>query len=818
MVDKITNPPSQKDLIDKVNELVDDKQDVLTSENAGTDISITAGTQDVLLSGVSPLALTNALGLNYIKALGATEQSSTPTPDNPVDIVCNNGVLKVHNKRVLPLEYQAVEYLESTGTQYINTGVQLDDTMTIRIKYDYLRAGFVFGSRASNIYRYSGITNESRGNYNIRYGNALIYTQETIPSGTVDVVISPNSVVLNGETVSTTAYGNSFYAGNCFLFTTNNSGRPQTGEYAVNRIRRFTIDNVIDLIPCRRKSDNVLGMYDLVNNTFLTNAGTGDFIAGADVADTEIYADGTQETVNITNGGTANAEMLLKVGNNQDNQELLTGNITRNVGIKVLDGTEDWIKTASSRKYCSLSKTEFPNAITTSSNVICSHAVGTGYDTQGYCYLGNSYFNFNYLNATDDLDDFKEFLATQYANGTPVIVVYPLATSTTETVTGQSLTASGNCTVTATGSLNNLELEANYKSETGALLISFSNTTGYATESYVTAAVSGKQDSLVSGTNIKTINNQSILGSGNIDIQGGGSSYTAGDGIDITNNVISVTSAISTGAALGATAIQPSALNGYATQAWVGQQGYITGITSSDVTTALGYTPYNSSNPNGYITSSALTPYVLSADLAIVATSGSYNDLSDKPTIPSAVTEATVSGWGFTKNTGTVTSVNNVSPVNGNVTLSIPTVPTNISAFTNDSGYITNSALTPYALSADLASVATSGSYNDLSDKPTIPAAQVNSDWNATSGVAQILNKPTIPTVNNATLTIQKNGTNVATFTANASSNVTANISVPNTVSSVSSSSTNADAVGAKLFYDTVGDIETALHTINSGS
>lgn len=36
-----------------------------------------------------------------------------------------------------------------------------------------------------------------------------------------------------------------------------------------------------------------------------------------------------------------------------------------------------------------------------------------------------------------------------------------------------------------------------------------------------------------------------------------------------------------------------------------------------------------------------------------VATSGSYNDLNDKPTIPSAVTESTVSGWGFTKNTGT---------------------------------------------------------------------------------------------------------------------------------------------------------------------
>ena len=57
--------------------------------------------------------------------------------------------------------------------------------------------------------------------------------------------------------------------------------------------------------------------------------------------------------------------------------------------------------------------------------------------------------------------------------------------------------------------------------------------------------------------------------------------------------------------------------------------------------------------------------------------------------------------------------------------------------------------------SADLATVATTGDYGDL------------------------LNAPTIPTVNNAALTIQKNGTDVATFTANASSNVTANLAIP---------------------------------------
>lgn len=49
----------------------------------------------------------------------------------------------------------------------------------------------------------------------------------------------------------------------------------------------------------------------------------------------------------------------------------------------------------------------------------------------------------------------------------------------------------------------------------------------------------------------------------------------------------------------------------------------------------------------------------------------------------------------------------------------------------------------------NLAPVATSGSYNDLTDKPSAPEIpdQVNADWNATSGVAQILNKPNLATV-----------------------------------------------------------------------
>lgn len=71
---------------------------------------------------------------------------------------------------------------------------------------------------------------------------------------------------------------------------------------------------------------------------------------------------------------------------------------------------------------------------------------------------------------------------------------------------------------------------------------------------------------------------------------------------------------------------------------------------------------------------------------------------------------------------------------------------------------------------SDLKTVAFSGSYNDLTNKPTLATVATSGSYNDLS------NKPTIPTVNNGTLTIQKNGTNVQTFSANQSGNATANI------------------------------------------
>ena len=94
----------------------------------------------------------------------------------------------------------------------------------------------------------------------------------------------------------------------------------------------------------------------------------------------------------------------------------------------------------------------------------------------------------------------------------------------------------------------------------------------------------------------------------------------------------------------------------------------------------------------------------------------------------------------------------------------------------------TDNLLSVKADSSSLATVATSGSYNDLLNKPTIPAAQVNSDWNASSGVAQILNKPTIPT---AVKWVDRQYTGLSASTSDyytkLADNVYTDLNIPNT-------------------------------------
>lgn len=165
-------------------------------------------------------------------------------------------------------------------------------------------------------------------------------------------------------------------------------------------------------------------------------------------------------------GGTATAEMLLKVGDYQDVQSIIDGAITRNVGVKVLDGTENWQNISN---YINISKEDLGSNSTVmpsnTTNIICSHfETKTGAFVDGIG-IGGSYVNFKYDSLFTTVAQFKQLLADQYAAGTPVTVLYPLATPTTESVAGQTLqvTDGDNVLEITQASLNNLELECKYK-------------------------------------------------------------------------------------------------------------------------------------------------------------------------------------------------------------------------------------------------------------------------------------------------------------------------------------------------------------------
>ena len=143
---------------------------------------------------------------------------------------------------------------------------------------------------------------------------------------------------------------------------------------------------------------------------------------------------------------------------------------------------------------------------------------------------------------------------------------------------------------------------------------------------------------------------------------------------------------------------------------------------------------------------------VKASDLATVATSGSYNDLSDKPTIPSAYTLPTASSavmGGVKIGSNISVSSGTISITKSNVTSALGyTPPTSDTVYNNattstaglmsasdkvklnsiaaNANNYTHPSTHPASMITGLASVATSGSYSDLSNKPTIPVVPTN--------------------------------------------------------------------------------------------
>ena len=202
-------------------------------------------------------------------------------------------LLMMQSFNLLPKAYRQIEYLESTGTQYFWTDVNVQDGLTVESIQTFGQGSdsYLFGGAANQQNERSCFNgcykNKLQGAYPINY-----YNSETTLE--YDTIYRIKTTHING---SVTAYVN----GSPWWSLTRTGTVPETGAKCVCFGARASDGNVLsgrylyigkvytikvtkgnillaDYIPCIRISDSKPGMYDTVSKTFYTNAGTGEFL------------------------------------------------------------------------------------------------------------------------------------------------------------------------------------------------------------------------------------------------------------------------------------------------------------------------------------------------------------------------------------------------------------------------------------------------------------------------------------------------------------------------------------------------------------
>ncbi len=203
----------------------------------------------------------------------------------------------IRSQRV-PDEYVELEYLEATGTQYINTGIITTALASFDITFMLLADTnmALFGGRNSQTSKtltmfYLATTKSIRHDF----ASQLTFSGTTAISHKTNIRMTNDGTVysltqrdldtgafshINDRAISTTVptYQQT-------LFAVNTGGN--IGTFAKCRVYSYTMydDGTIvrDFIPVKRKSDGVLGMFDTVSGAFFGNSGTGTFLGGGEI-------------------------------------------------------------------------------------------------------------------------------------------------------------------------------------------------------------------------------------------------------------------------------------------------------------------------------------------------------------------------------------------------------------------------------------------------------------------------------------------------------------------------------------------------------
>ena len=427
------------------------------------------GGTETTITGVSPLLLAAALKkpLKSLTQYGLCTQADTPTPASPVPIMCNNGAVQMVDdelpagyKRVLGFSMNNNAYWEIAdfplyGSDTLRFAFEATDACNVIGAYSGSASGnnySLYVSTSSNYLRYKSGAYNSAINFDTRYDVEITPTgsngMKTDSSWTAQTFTTPTNLC-----IGTTA--------------TSASSAKLKGKLYGN----IEVVGRAKFVPCERVSDNVLGYYDTYSETFYEpyTGYDGAVSLGYDGSHYSLAVVGTDEVISITASGaasqTASAPDLYAVGDYADEVNIISGAVTRKVVARRLTSDETgWALSKSGDTYryrCRLDDAAYKSGRGT--DVLCSHAAAAATGSPVNSVFLNGSSNVEYLFFVPDqtiqtVDDFKDWL-----NENPVIVIYPLAEETTESVTAQPLeTVAGDNTVSWTAAVSGKTMSAVY--------------------------------------------------------------------------------------------------------------------------------------------------------------------------------------------------------------------------------------------------------------------------------------------------------------------------------------------------------------------
>ena len=183
----------------------------------------------------------------------------------------------------LPSGYRQLEYIQSTGTQYIDTGFQANNNTRVVVDAQFVSNSSpqtLFGGRtgaSSKTYTLMLTDGTFRSDYNGSYSQT--WSVDLLGRYTFDKNKETTTIDGTSQAYTNAAFQCDY---NLILFALNNAGTIQW-QASMKLYSCQIYDNgtlIRDYVPCKNSSDEP-GLYDLVNQQFYSNAGTGTFVIGS---------------------------------------------------------------------------------------------------------------------------------------------------------------------------------------------------------------------------------------------------------------------------------------------------------------------------------------------------------------------------------------------------------------------------------------------------------------------------------------------------------------------------------------------------------